>query len=208
VICKCKHLLAMLIGGFLVGCQTLPQAGLVYSSHVSVGLGMKVSTADATAPVDISIGYKQTDFALVPVVVQKGQGEVVKVWGDHKVSGGLDTLCRQVRNEIRGSQKGDNAKVSDEDMKNLAAACDEKRDAMSVYGRFDGSTSAGGNERKAGLTAGRVFSTGVAAQNLTAAATSEATTACVKAVSATWDDKVTGEQKQKQLNELCVAKQQ
>ncbi|TAG03263.1 MAG: hypothetical protein EAZ43_07850 [Betaproteobacteria bacterium] len=168
---------------------------------------MKVSTADATAPVDISVGYKQTDFAIVPVAVQTQLGGVEKVWGDHKVSGGRDTLCSQIRNQIRVRKLGDKPEVAEEEARNLAAVCDEKRDAMSVYGRFDGSTSASGNERKAGLTAGRVFSTGVAAQNLTAAATSEATTACVKAVSATWDDKVTAEQKQKQLSELCVTNQ-
>lgn len=46
----------------------------------------------------------------------------------------------------------------------------EKQDAMSVYGRFDSNGSAGIESMTGGLTAGKIFSTGVASQNLTEAA--------------------------------------
>lgn len=52
----------------------------------------------------------------------------------------------------------------------------DKRDAMSVYGRFNsqGEGSLGSSNAKANLTAGKIFSTGVASQNLTEAAKFEA----------------------------------
>lgn len=40
-----------------------------------------------------------------------------------------------------------------------------RRDALSIYGKFDGSTTGGANGGS--LTAGKIFATGVAAQNLT-----------------------------------------
>lgn len=46
----------------------------------------------------------------------------------------------------------------------------EKQDAMSVYGRFDSKGTAGAGATTGGLTAGKIFSTGVASQNLTEAA--------------------------------------
>ncbi len=69
----------------------------------------------------------------------------------------------------------DNAvKIADEKIKNfnmhkLASALkqmNEKTDAYSVFGSFEGNTNVGG-ERNANVKLGKVFSTGVAAQNLT-----------------------------------------
>lgn len=51
----------------------------------------------------------------------------------------------------------------------------DKRDAMSVYGRFNADSSASASSSpSANLTAGKIFSTGVASQNLTEAAKIEA----------------------------------
>lgn len=50
----------------------------------------------------------------------------------------------------------------------------DKRDAMSVYGRFGSRSTAEVSATKAGLAAGKIFSTGVASQNLTEAARYEA----------------------------------
>ena len=67
-------------------------------------------------------------------------------------------------------------------MRVVAHACDNKRDAFSVYGQFDGRTDASGKERAANLAVGRVFSTGIAAQNVSHAARMIAHTDCVKAI--------------------------
>ena len=64
----------------------------------------------------------------------------------------------------------------------VAHPCDSKRDAFSVYGQFDGRTDASGKERAANLAVGRVFSTGIAAQNVSHAARMIAYTLCVKAI--------------------------
>ncbi len=50
----------------------------------------------------------------------------------------------------------------------------DKRDALSVYGRFDSKSDAKTQVPSAQLTAGKIFSTGVASQNLTEAAKTEA----------------------------------
>lgn len=53
----------------------------------------------------------------------------------------------------------------------------DKRDAMSVYGRFDSAGAASAaSSPSANLTAGKIFSTGVASQNLTEAARLQAAT--------------------------------
>lgn len=56
----------------------------------------------------------------------------------------------------------------------------QRTDAFSVYGRFNG--EAGGNEHGATLTAGKVFATGIAAQNLTEFATASDCLASVRAL--------------------------
>lgn len=64
----------------------------------------------------------------------------------------------------------------------------DKRDAMSVYGRFNTESSASNpSTPTASLTAGKIFSTGVASQNLTEAVKTEALyaslTKCVEGIS-------------------------
>jgi hypothetical protein len=54
---------------------------------------------------------------------------------------------------------------------------DKKTDALSVYGKFSAETEA--SPSKTGLTAGKIFSTGIAAQNLTGSARLQAKTECL-----------------------------
>ena len=157
-----------------VGCTSIPQAGLLYSSTAIVGVGMKVSTADATSPVDISIGFKMHDLAYVPVAVQESRtlsngtatnNSVEKIWASHTQSEGSNAHCDSVRkNAVEKLNAG--TPLSEVDQKALSIACDVKRDAMSVYGQFNGTGSASGADRGAGLSVGKIFSTGVAAQNV------------------------------------------
>lgn len=86
---------------------------------------------------------------------------------------------------------------------------DMKRDAFSVYGTFNGEAT--GNAQGASLVAGKVFSTGVAAQNLTQgvreASKANATTACLVAAGALLKDaSLTDDQKKalpERLLKLC-----
>lgn len=58
----------------------------------------------------------------------------------------------------------------------------DKRDAMSVYGRFNSTGAAGAaSSPSASLTAGKIFSTGVASQNLTEAVRHEAAAGSITA---------------------------
>lgn len=79
-----RPLLATAVAGqlLLVGCTSLPQAALIYSSRVSGGVDISSSATDTNA-VSASIGYKSVDFAYVPLAVAPpvpasgaaGQGE-------------------------------------------------------------------------------------------------------------------------------------
>ena len=196
------------IGVALSGCQSVPQAGLVYSSNISVGVGLKVSTADATAPVDISVGYKQTDFAYVPVAVLTDRGvdqqRLEKVGATHSNANGDVRRCNEAREKVRSSMSKIGASnPSPEERAQLEAVCDFKQDAMSVFGKFDGNTTAGGNDRKVGLTVGRVFSTGVAAQNLSLAARSDSMAACIGAVKDSMGASAKPEDVSKRVDDLC-----
>lgn len=173
----------------LLGCTAVPQAGLIYSSTNVIGVGMKVSAAGADSPVDISVGFKSHDFAYVPVAVGEGKtsanGQVVEIsnthniWASHTQSEGVTANCKALREDANNTA---DAALKANKMRAVAQACDNKRDALSVYGQFDGRTDASGKERAANLAVGRVFSTGIAAQNVSHAARTIAHTDCVKAI--------------------------
>jgi hypothetical protein len=167
------------------GCASPKQAGLTYSSAVSMGLGMEVKTADPTAPVSINIGFKTLDVAYVPVAVVEtnaaGKENVEKIWASHSQQTGQAEKCRIELEKIKAAKAAKNETVSEQD---LPSECDSKRDAMSVFGQFNGDAGAKGNDRSAGLLVGRVFATGIAAQNVSAAAKAIAYTDCANAVTA------------------------
>ena len=135
---KALPLLVAVSGLGILGCTAIPQAGLIYSSTVIAGVGMKVSTTDATSPVDISIGFKTHDFAYVPVAVVEAKdlnkGEIVKVWGSHGQNTADSNDCAAALKQYP-AVLGTTATKEDKDKVN--AACDNKRDAMSVYGQFN-----------------------------------------------------------------------
>jgi hypothetical protein len=173
---------ATICAGSLVGCQALPQAGLIYSSTVTAGLGLKVSASDATAPVDISIGFKTADVAYVPVAVAEegrdGRQGIEKVWATHSSSNGQLTECLDTKTRLlSGGKKPKDLLPADKAM--LESACDYKRDALSVYGQFNGDAQAKAGDKSASLMVGRVFATGVAAQNVSKAAQLTALSTCI-----------------------------
>ncbi len=172
------------------GCASTKQAGLLYSSTVSMGLGMEVKTADATAPVSINIGFKTLDVAYVPVAAMErradGSESAEKIWASHSQHAGDAASCYAALTKKAQAKKpaanDDAAKSAALATQDLPAECDAKRDAMSVYGQFNGDAFAKGNDRSAGLMVGRVFATGIAAQNVSAAANAFAYADCAKAV--------------------------
>lgn len=198
------------------GCTSLPQAGLVYSSTAIVGVGMKVSTADAMSPVDITIGFKMHDFAYVPVAVQESRtpvggasgmtnNSVEKIWASHAQSEGANAQCDNERKNAAATLKSQRA-LSAQEQAALEIACDIKRDAMSVYGQFNGTGSASGADRGAGLAVGKIFSTGVAAQNVSNGVHATAMRECVTAVKSTLAADATPEVQQKRIDQLCLSK--
>ncbi len=167
------------------GCTSTKQAGLLYSSTISMGLGMEVKTADTTAPLSINIGYKTLDVAYVPVAVMEtngaGKESAEKIWASHSQKNGKTAECLEALNRLTAKRVKDGvAPTTNAD--DLPSECDAKRDAMSVYGQFNGDASAKGNDRSAGLMVGRIFATGIAAQNVSAAAYAFAYADCAKAV--------------------------
>lgn len=167
------------------GCASTRQAGLTYTSAVSMGVGMAVNTADPTAPVSINIGFKTLDIAYVPVAVMErradGSEGAEKIWASHSHHNGKAEQCLKALNDL--TKKRNTAGIpATSNADDLPAECDAKRDAMSVYGQFNGDANAKGNDRSAGLMVGRVFATGIAAQNVSAAANAYAYADCAKAV--------------------------
>lgn len=182
------------VAALTAGCASTKQAGLIYSSAVSMGLGMEVKTADATAPVSINIGFKTLDVAYVPIAVMERRADgselAEKIWASHSQQNGNAERCRVALQNSKET-KAAAAKLNpagtptpSANADDLPSECDAKRDSMSVYGQFNGDASAKGNDRSAGLMVGRVFATGVAAQNVSAAAVSLAYAACAAAVKA------------------------
>jgi hypothetical protein len=77
--------LLMLLG--LAACQSIPQAALVYSSRIAIGADVNTGGTDAQGP-SLTIGYKSTDLAYVPVAVQGASGVttghgIVPLLGNH-----------------------------------------------------------------------------------------------------------------------------
>jgi hypothetical protein len=86
------------------------------------------------------------------------------------------TNARQEAAQIEAKESARNAKAATyrQEQAQLSSQLDrnsnsQRLDAYSVYGKFNGNAS--GNTQGAGLTAGKVFATGIAAQNLTEFAT-------------------------------------
>ena len=139
------------------GCASTKQAGLLYSSGISMGLGMEVKTADPTAPVNINIGFKTLDVAYVPLAVIErradGSENAEKVWASHSQQNGKAEKCLAALTK-QTAQRTAAGIAPTANADDLPIECDAKRDAMSVYGQFNGDASAKGNDRSAGLMVG------------------------------------------------------
>jgi hypothetical protein len=194
--CNLKLLGGIALATIVSGCQSIPQAGLIYASKVDIGLAVEIAplaTAAATEPLKLTLGFGSSDIAYVPVAVMgqhsdRGSG-ISKIWSSHdEVSVDCKAARKKPINEAKAA---------------IAEDCETRRDAMSVYGQFNGSTNAGIGEKKYGLTAGRVFATGVAAQHLTEAASNVVNVQCIDAVKTALGDKATAEAVSNELKLYC-----
>jgi len=95
----------------------------------------------------------QTQVSALPDSAQKG----VSIAKRTSVQAEIDSLVKQNQDLIQTNRQIEAAAA--------ARRGDNRRDSLSVYGTFNGNTAA--EQQKASLVYGKVFSTGVAAQNLT-----------------------------------------
>ena len=140
--------LALLAALGLQACISVPMAPLVYGSKTVGGLDIATNTG-ANPGVSISIGYKRDDLALVPVAVLEKKGRDGE------------------RLEIVTGQNAEN-KAAQSTNAAPAGGGNLSKDAMSVFGSFEGRGMAGASTQttSAQAVAANYFSTGVAAQNL------------------------------------------
>ena len=99
-------------------------------------LGISLSSTAANQGVDLSLGYKDQDVAVVPVAVTVGEEQ-------KKNEKSQESQIKEIYSTVRGPGN---------------------RDALSVLGQFSVNTSAGSEGTKVGL--GKFFATGLAAQKL------------------------------------------
>jgi hypothetical protein len=85
----------------------------------------------------------------------------------------LEKKIPVIEAELRTAEQ-QSQKLLEEAAKAASFLRTDKRDAMSVYGRFSSRSTAAIDRLNSALTAGKIFSTGVASQNLTEAARYEA----------------------------------
>jgi len=154
----------------LSACAPLQQAPLVYSSKTVVGLDVSATTTE-TPGASFAFGYKSVDAAYVPVAVARvcEPPQPCNEEGFHLV-------------QIRGDHAAENAKADEDAAAGIGPRPrldTKKNDAYSVFGSFDAKTKSeiASSVQKQNQTAeakvepslvlGKVFSTGVASQNLT-----------------------------------------
>lgn len=174
----------------LSACTSLPQAGLIYASNVSVGVGLNIAVAPDPATKQgfkINIGYEQNDVAYVPVAVSScARGatctdpKLKEIKGRNKVrdedldsDDEPDQVTAPTTTANSGTPTANHAK-NDDEKKQALGKKNNKVDAYSVFGTFAANTTISGGigdanapKGNAGLGIGKLFSTGVASQNLT-----------------------------------------
>ncbi|MCI4588824.1 hypothetical protein MOK15_01700 [Sphingobium sp. BYY-5] len=110
-----KHLYASVLALALGGCAQLPQAPLVYSSKLQVGLQLAAATAD-TPGTEFSFGMKSLDAAYVPVAVarpcarnQPCRTDLALIFGTNKVDNKDETSNDPVDRAYKDKQGAERA---------------------------------------------------------------------------------------------------
>jgi hypothetical protein len=149
----------------------------VYGSKTVGGLDISTTTTGANPGVSISIGYKRDDLALVPVAVMtQKEGKDGKILEHPKIIRGHD-INSDDEDDTNSDAKQANGDAAAKEAKALSKAKvqsdaagndNNRKDAMSVFGSFEGRGMAQTSTQTTGAQAiaANYFSTGVAAQNL------------------------------------------
>ncbi len=163
---------AVSLACLLAGCAgTIPQAPLVYVSKQSVGIDISTGMVESGG-IAAHVGFRNLDAAYVPVAVTTEGYKLEIVQGRSKDSVKVvspDGEADKATTEIASLKEASLREVAESGKKKLDASDtlrnDNRGDAFSVYGSFD--TGGSGERQSVGFNIGKIFSTGIAAQNLT-----------------------------------------
>lgn len=142
-----RSFLYPLLGITLVGCASdLPRnMPLVFGESITFGVGIGTSTADQG--VDLTLGFKSRDVAIIPVLTYEKDGKLVPLQSE---------VTEKITHE-ESTDTGGDRKIT---KKPVSKAIN--KDAYSVIGQFGSITD--GSSKRVGLN--KFFATGVAAQQL------------------------------------------
>lgn len=143
-----RSFLYPLLGITLVGCASdLPRnMPLVFGESITFGVGIGTGTADQG--VDLTLGFKSRDVAIIPVVAYKQDGTPEKLLAmiTSKTASDKATTTEKDKKTVQDNLRTENPNI----------------DAYSVLGQF--STETDGKGRRVGI--GKFFSTGNAATRI------------------------------------------
>lgn len=150
---NCTKQLSFVTVLFLTGCNTSYDLPLVFLQTTTVGIS--AGTPAAGSPPDLSLGYRDVDVAVVPVVAagQQVRGQSPGPAGGGGVNGPLDSRMLLA---ATGPSAGNGPEYSD---------------ALSVLGQFSVTTGQsnnqqGQNQQLPSVGLGKFFATGLAARQL------------------------------------------
>lgn len=139
-------------------CQSIPQAGMLYSQHTVGGLEIAVGdTSTTTSPAHIQIGYKNDFGTYIPMAAlleDKSKSELVKLMASADL---LKALADQ-KPELKTSLGVQDFLTKTGDAPLL--------DVISVYSSFESAFKAQTQTPSGEVSAGNVFATGFAAREL------------------------------------------
>lgn len=133
----------------LLGCNTPDNTPLVFLQTTTVGIS--VGTAASQGSPDLSLGYRDVDLAIVPVIAggKKVRGEAPVGAADKPIDSSEGALMVSQPTNPQGKK----VKYSD---------------ALSVFGQFQVDTGAGAAAGTPTVGLGKFFATGLAARHLAA----------------------------------------
>jgi hypothetical protein len=143
-----RRLILICLCAVLSGCSTSDNLPLVFMQTTTVGISASATAAQA-AP-DLTLGYRDVDVAIVPVVA-----------GGHSVRGVSPAGADGTPTDSPIPPVQVAATLSNAGGKSPAYT-----DALSVFGQFTVNTGQGSNATTPTVGLGKFFATGLAARNL------------------------------------------
>ncbi len=168
-----RSAVAMLAMMTIAGCVKDP---LIFNSATTVGIKIAVSPSESQ-PLKLQVGFDQVDSAIVPTSTEAGAPQILSrddgcVTKDEKsIECGDLTVTITRPSPSSSSEPGPEPSPGLHDITELPPGKGGKRirsDALSVLSNFSttGKAKSGGGSAEAGFTIGKLFATGLAAQNI------------------------------------------